>query len=231
MKNILITGANRGLGLEFVRQLSELDSYIFAACRLPEQADELQQLAVERKNIVVCQLDLAKDETILALAKKLSNQPLDWLINNAGISGAQGVTVGNIDRDNFLQVLAINCFGALKVADALLPQLGKGTEKLIINISSRMGSISDNQRGRSYAYRTSKAALNCAMRAFALDVANEGIHVMLLHPGWVKTRLGGPDAPIDAQTSVASMLKVIAKHKQHSHAEVLLSYDGSIIDW
>ena len=167
----------------------------------------------------------------MALSGALGDRVLDWIINNAGISGEQGVTVGNIERNNFLNVINVNCLGALKISEAFLPQLRKGQDKLIVAISSRLGSIGDNQQSRSYAYRSSKAALNCAMRSFALDVANEEIKVILLHPGWVRTRLGGPEASIDVQTSVTGMLNVINQYKVNSHAEVLIGYDGERINW
>ena len=112
-------------------------------------------------------------------------------MNNAGTSGEQGVTVGNINRENFINVFNINCISVVKLSDALLPNLQSSVEKSILVVSSRMGSISDNNSGRSYAYRASKAALNCVMRSFAIDAKDKGINVMLIHPGWVKTAMGG----------------------------------------
>ena len=109
----------------------------------------------------------------------------------------------------------------MKLSDALLPNLQASEDKNILVISSRMGSISDNESGKSYAYRSSKAALNCVMRSFAIDVKDKGIHVMLIHPGWVKTDMGGIDALVDVQTSVAGMLEQAEKHFSESHADVL----------
>jgi NAD(P)-dependent dehydrogenase (short-subunit alcohol dehydrogenase family) len=231
MRTLLITGANRGLGLEFAKQLSIQDTQLIASCRHPEQAEELKQLAQNRKNITIVKLDVTNDKDILTLANKLKGKALDWLINNAGIAGESGVTVGNVARKNFLHVFNVNCLSALKVSEAFLANLQQGQDKLIINISSVLGSISANESGRRYAYRTSKAGLNCVMRSFALDVTDLGIKVMLLHPGWVRTDMGGADASIDAQTSVTAMLGVIEMHKNNSHAEVLWSYDGSTIGW
>ncbi|WED42072.1 SDR family oxidoreductase [Legionella cardiaca] len=231
MKTILITGSNRGLGLEFVKQLAEKNNHIIATCRTPENAHELWQYSQNRKNITIYQLDVTDDNQILFLVGKLQHHALDWIINNAGIAGQSGVTVGNIARDNFLNVLNVNCIGALKVSDAFLSLLLKSKDKLIVNISSSMGSISNNQWGRSYAYRASKAALNCVMRSFALDVMKDGVKVMLLNPGWVKTDLGGADAELDVKKSVSLMLKVIEQHKNESHAEALRNYNDEIIDW
>lgn len=226
MKNALITGANRGIGLEFVRQLKDKGYYVIGCCRNPSKAKELNSLADE-----VIQLDVTKDEDIALLKQTLKNRSVDLLVNNAGISGDQGVTLGNIDRENFINVLNVNCISAVKLCDALLPNLQSSQEKNILVISSRMGSIADNDRGRSYAYRTSKAALNCVMRSYAIDVEPKGIHVMLLHPGWVKTDLGGADALIDVTTSVAGMLKQAEEHLSKSHADNLHRFDGGVIPW
>ncbi len=227
MKTILITGANRGLGLEFVKQLSASGMRVFACCRSPENATELQALAKQFDTISIYQLDVTQQAQVDHLTKELVNQPIDWLINNAGISGQSGVTIGNIDRDNFLSVMDTNCLSVVKVSEAFLLQLSKSEDKLIIVVSSRMASITDNSRGKSYAYRSSKAALNCVMRSFAIDVEEQGIKVILLHPGWVKTNMGGEDALTDTVTSVKGMLQQIDKHKAHSHAEVLRRFDGS----
>ena len=226
MKTALITGANRGIGLEFVRLLKEKSYYTLGCCRNPAKADELNGLADE-----VIKLDVTNDGDITSMVEALNNRPIDLLINNAGISGEQGVTVGNVSRENFINVLNVNCISAMKICDALLPNVQNSAEKNILVISSRMGSISDNEQGRSYAYRSSKAALNCAMRSFAIDVQSTGVHVMLLHPGWVKTDMGGPNALIDAQTSVNGMLAEVEKNHSKSHAEVLRRFDGGLIAW
>lgn len=226
MKNALITGANKGIGLEFARQLKNKGYYIIGCCRNPSKANELNELADE-----VIQLDVTNDNDTAALKQTLNNRPIDLLVNNAGISGQQGVTIGNVDRENFIHVLNVNCISVVKLSDALLPNLQASQEKNILVISSRMGSISDNERGKSYAYRTSKAALNCAMRSFAIDVEATGVHVMLIHPGWVKTDMGGDNALIDVQTSVSGMLKQTEKHLANSHADVLHRFDGDVIAW
>lgn len=226
MKNALVTGANRGLGLEFVKQLKEKDYYVIGCCRNPTAANELKASANE-----VIKLDVTNDDDILALQNTLKGRPIDLLINNAGISGEQGVTVGNINRKNYLDVLNVNCVSVIKLCDALLPNIEKSKEKNILAISSTMGSISSNERGKSYAYRSSKAALNAVMRSFAIDVEAKGIHLMLLHPGWVKTDMGGESALIDAKTSVSGMLEQVEKYISQSHAETLRGFDGKTIAW
>ncbi|KTC87520.1 MULTISPECIES: SDR family oxidoreductase [Legionella] len=231
MKTILITGASRGLGLEFARQLSAQGENVIATCRHPAGASVLQDLGKKRDNLSIITLDVSDERSIARLVDLLGDRPIDWLINNAGITGTQGVTIGNIERENFLNVMNVNCFGALKVSEALLPNLLKSEDKLIVNMTSRLGSISDNQWGRAYAYRASKAALNCVMHAFAMDVAELGVKVLLLHPGWVQTELGGSQADIDAATSITAMLKVIEANKTNSHADVMHTYEGKTVDW
>lgn len=226
MKTALVTGANRGIGLEFVRQLKNKGYYIFGCCRNPAKANELRDLADE-----IIQLDVTSDNDITSLKQTLNNRPIDLLVNNAGTSGERGVTIGNIDRENFINLLNVNCIGVVKLSDALLPNLQSSEEKNILVISSRMGSISDNDSGRSYAYRASKAALNCVMRSFAIDVKSKGINVMLIHPGWVKTDMGGVDALIGVQASVEGMLKQAEEQLSKSHADVLHRFDGEVIAW
>lgn len=227
MKKIaLVTGANRGIGLEFVRQLKDSDYYVIACCRNPSKATQLKQMADQ-----IIQLDITKDKDIDQLTKTLNNKPIDLLVNNAGTSGEPGVTINHIERNNFLNVLNINCIGTVKICDALLPNLQASQDKNIIVISSRMGSISDNEQGRSYAYRASKAALNCVMRSFAIDVKSMGIHVMLLHPGWVRTDMGGENAVVEVEASVAGMLTQAEQYMPESHARELRRFDGGTIDW
>lgn len=226
MKNALITGANRGIGLEFARQLKDQGYYVIGCCRNPEQAEELKHFADE-----MIKLDVVKDEDIEELQKHLNNGPIDLLINNAGTTGEPGVTAGNVERDNFLRVLNVNCVSVIKLCDALLPNVAASQDKNIIAISSRVGSIADNDSGRSYAYRSSKAALNCVMRSFAIDVEVMGINVMLMHPGWVKTALGGPEALIDAETSVTGMLNQAEKYLASSRGDKLHRFDGGVVPW
>jgi NAD(P)-dependent dehydrogenase (short-subunit alcohol dehydrogenase family) len=231
VKTVLITGANRGLGLEFTRQLCEQKYRVIATCRNPLKAGFLQQLAKANEQLSIHQLDVCDDQSIANLLTTLGDTAIDWLINNAGTVGEPGVTIGNIKRENFLHVTNVNCLGPLKVSEALLPNLQKSADKLVIAISSSLGNISSDQQGHAYAYRCSKAALNCGMRALAIDIANTGIKVMLMHPGWVRTDLGGPNADIDVELSVTGMLRVIETNKTTCHAEMMYSYDGNIIAW
>lgn len=226
MKTALVTGANRGIGLEFVKQLKRRGYYVIGCCRQPDNAYELENIADE-----LFKLDVCIDDDIQALKNHLKGKSIDLLVNNAGITGEQGVTIGHIHRDNFLHVIDVNCVGSIILCDALLNNLLASQYKRILVISSSMGSITDNERGRSYAYRTSKAALNCVMRSFAIDVESLGVNIMLLHPGWVKTDLGGEHAILDVDTSVKGMLQQMDTYIDTSHADTIRRYDGGTIPW
>ncbi len=224
--NILITGSNRGLGLEFVRQYLNQGDTVYASCREPENASELQELAAQyEKNLYIEKLDVCHDQSIHALADRLSDVRIDLLLNNAGSAGENGVTISNIERNNFLNVMNINCLSVLKVCEAFLPHLERSSDRLITVVSSRMGSITDNTSGRSYAYRASKAALNAAMRSFAIDVQPRDIKVLLLHPGWVRTRMGGENGTTSVKESVSGMLNQITKQGPTSHGEAVIRFD------
>ncbi len=231
MKNALVTGANRGLGLEFTRQLANNGYRVFACARDIKKADALSQLAAMNEHIILETLNVCDFKSIEALSKKLEDEPIDLLVNNAGSSGQKGVTIGHIEKNNFLHVFETNCLGVVKVSEAFLANLSLGTDKQILVVSSRMGSISDNEQGKSYAYRASKAAANAVMKSFAIDVKEQGVHVMLIHPGWVRTDMGGENGLVDATESVSGMLEQLEKHGQSSHAEVLRRFDGGTIPW
>lgn len=231
MKTVLITGANRGLGLEFVKQYAEKGFNVIACCRKPESADDLNRIVKSSEQVEIQPLDVLDDQSIDHLYQTLSDRSIDILINNAGTSGEQGVTLGNIHKVNFMKVFETNCYAVVKISDSLLPLVAKSETKLIVAISSRMGSISDNDRGRSYAYRSSKAALNAVMRSFAIDVKPQQVNVLLMHPGWVRTDMGGKEGLISAEESVTAMISEFEKHGVKSSAECLRRYDGEIIHW
>ena len=228
--NILITGANRGLGLEFARQLAPDAKRIIACCRNPARANELNQLATESDGVVQTRvLDVTDGARIKALAAEFAGQPLDLLLNNAGIMGPR-LSGGIQDADAWRQVLEVNTIAPLKMVESLLDSVAISERKLIVNISSKMGSIGDNQSGGGYVYRSSKAALNAVMKSLALDTAERGVTVLLMHPGWVATDMGGPKGLIDAATSVAGMKRIIDS-ADSSLAGQFLNYDGAQIPW
>ena len=227
MATVLITGANRGLELEFCKQYADEGWDVLACCRNPETADKLADIPQVR----VLPLDVSDFAQIDKLAAQLQDTAIDVLINNAGIYGdSPRRSFGQLDYAAWTQTLTINTQAPVKMAEAFLPHLQRGDKKLLVSISSQMGSIADNGSGGSIVYRTSKAALNAAMKSIAIDLAEQGIGVLVLHPGWVKTDMGGPNALIDAQKSVAGMRQVIARFTLDQSGG-FLKYDGSSLPW
>ncbi|MDE2029166.1 MAG: SDR family oxidoreductase [Alphaproteobacteria bacterium] len=243
MQTILITGANRGLGLEFARQYAGDGENVIACCRNPAKADALAKLAAEHKNIRIETLDVADDASIAALADKLKGAAIDLLINNAGIYSGTGKrgrdfpddnddtsqNFGTIDTAAWMTVLRINTVAPAMVMQAFVPQLKKGAGKKIVNITSGMGSIANMGSG-SVAYRSSKAALNAAMRTIMHDLSADKIAIANLHPGWVQTDMGGARANLTPEQSVTAMRKTIARISIKNTGS-FFNYDGQIIPW
>ena len=226
MPTVLITGANRGIGLEFARQYAEAGYRVHAACRTPGSADALGSLG---KGVKLHALDVTDHGRIEALAAGLEGEAIDIVSNNAGIYGA-GQEFGEIDYAAWLEVMRVNTLAPLKMAECFLPHLEAGKMKMIASITSRMGSIAENDAGGVYIYRSSKAALNAAARSLALDLAPRGITVIVFHPGWVKTDMGGAGALIDAETSVGGMRAVI-KGAGPKDSGRFFNYDGTEVPW
>jgi NAD(P)-dependent dehydrogenase (short-subunit alcohol dehydrogenase family) len=232
MQSILITGSNRGLGLEWVRQYTVLGWRVYATCRHPQQADDLQHLAKEHSNITIHPLDITIPEQVNDLAKNLDGAKLDILVNNAGIYIERWGhdKLGTIDYDAWLQTLIVNTLGAVRVTEALRNNLARGDKRLVVAVTSHMGSIADTTTPNDYAYRTSKAALNAAMKGLTYELATLGIGVLLLHPGWVRTRMGGSDAPLSAEESVRDM-RALADRFTPNESGMFYRHDGTIIPW
>jgi NAD(P)-dependent dehydrogenase (short-subunit alcohol dehydrogenase family) len=188
--NVLITGSNRGLGLEFVRRLAPLSKRIIACCRNPDRADGLKFAADKSAGVVEIQkLDVTNYGQVKSLGQSLAGEPIDLLINNAGVLGPRPENWPQ-DVDAWRRVLEVNSIAPLKVAESFLESVVASERKIIANITSKMGSIGDNSGGSAYIYRSSKAALNAVMRSLAIDTADRDVVVLLLHPGWVKTDIG-----------------------------------------
>lgn len=183
MATYLITGANRGIGYEFCRQLTNRGDRVIAVCRTPSES--LQELAQRAEVTLLTDVDITSDASVAALANQLKGIAIDVLINNAGI--LKLVTLEQLDLDSIREQFEVNALGALRVTHALLPNLAPGA-KLIL-MTSRMGSIEDNTSGSSYGYRMSKVALSMAGKSLAIDLKPKGIAVAILHPGLVQTRM------------------------------------------
>lgn len=212
MSNILITGTNRGLGLEFARQYASAGWQVIACCRDPHKADALQRLKLKHADrLSIHALDVADCARIDQLAKQLSGNAIDVLINNAGVYQYGGESFGGIDYQAWLESFRINAMAPLKMAEAFIQHIAQSEQKKIVNITSKMGSIDDNRSGHHYLYRSSKAALNMVTKSLAIDLATYGITTIVLHPGLVQTDMGGYGAPTTVEQSISGMREVIAR--------------------
>jgi NAD(P)-dependent dehydrogenase (short-subunit alcohol dehydrogenase family) len=231
MTSVLITGSNRGIGLEFVRQYAQSGWRVFATCRRPAEAAELHELAGQHPGLSVHHLDVTVPEDIRAIAWELEGMSLDVLINNAGVYIEKGTPeLGGLRYEDWLRTFEINTLGGVRMTEALLENVARSDRRLITTISSHMGSIADIQSPGSYYYRSSKAALNAAMQGLAVALRPRGIGMLLLHPGWVKTRMGGSDAIISSEESVRGMRKIIDEFTLEDSGR-FIQYDGTELPW
>lgn len=231
MTRVLITGANRGLGLEFCNHYAKQGWDVLACCRNPEKATQLTKLTAENSSVQVYEMDVLNHVDIDALAIKLADFTIDLLIANAGIYGdSRGHEFGNLDYVDWIRVLETNVLGVVKVTESFLPNLKRSQKPVIAALSSQMGSIADNSSGSSILYRSSKAALNATMKSLSIDLQSAGIGVLIFHPGWVKTDMGGSRALIDTETSVTGMCQQISDFNI-SQTGQFVKYDGTEIPW
>jgi NAD(P)-dependent dehydrogenase (short-subunit alcohol dehydrogenase family) len=230
MASYLVTGTNRGIGLEFVRQLLERGETVLATCRDIDKAEELLVLNAKFEKLELFELDVAKDDSLANFPKRLEGRAVDVFINNAGVYGPRGASFGQVNGDEWLEVLHINAVAPILLTQLLMENLRKGRGKKLVYITSKMGSIDDNKGGGQYIYRSSKTALNSAVKSLSVDLADAGFSVAVVHPGWVLTDMGGPNALIDTKTSVNGMLSVIDNLDQNSSGS-FFNYDGKTIAW
>jgi NAD(P)-dependent dehydrogenase (short-subunit alcohol dehydrogenase family) len=214
--NIAITGANRGIGLELVRQCLSRGDAVFAGARDPDSAPELRKLT---GHLVVLPCDVASDTSVQRFAHGVE-APVDALINNAGIIGTNA-PLQSVDFDEALHVLSVNALGPLRLTAAFLPHLRRGVRKRILHVTSLMGSIADNRSGGYYAYRMSKAALNMASKSLALELRREGVLSAVIHPGWVQTDMGGTHAPMRVEDSARGILEQLDAMTSESSGQFL----------
>jgi NAD(P)-dependent dehydrogenase (short-subunit alcohol dehydrogenase family) len=237
MAKVLVTGANRGIGLELVRQYAANGWSVVATARDPEKAAELHKIAKHHpRQVEVVALDVTSEAAVEQLAEQLDGRAIDLLLNNAATYPRLGVQVGELNYDSWSDTLEANLFGVLRVTEALLENVATSGRKQIAAISSGMASLSMAsagsvaQAGTSYQYRTSKAALNMAMVVLSKELAPRGISVAIISPGWVKTDMGGAQAAITPEVSVAGIRKVLSQEPMEISGK-FLSYDGTTIPW
>ena len=224
MTTIMITGASRGLGLEFARQFYSEECRVIATCRNPENANELNAIG----DIDVHSLDVTDDKSVANLADKLRGENIDILINNAGVIG-QRDGFGRIDYDIWAKTMDTNVFGPMRVAEAFRDNVMNSEKKQMIFITSRMGSITEAVPN-AYVYRSSKAALNMAVKCLSAELGEQGLIAVLFHPGHVQTDMGGQAAPVTPQKSIEGMKNQIVALTRDDNGR-FLSYDGRQIPW
>ena len=229
-RTILITGANRGIGLELSEQFAQDGWQVLACCRNPADATQLQTLGERDPDIEIFALDVTDQQQISELAEQLADRPIDILLCNAGIYGPRGAGFGAVDARDWLQVLEVNTVAPLMLAQALVAQVAASQQKLVAVMSSKMGSIADNSGGGQYIYRSSKTAVNQVVKSLSIDLAERGISAITLHPGWVRTDMGGANAEISTSES-ASGLKAILQSAGPAQSGQFIGFNGNSIPW
>ena len=233
MQTILITGANRGIGLELTRQFLQDDARIFATCRNPEQADSLNTLARKRGDrVIVLQMDVNDETSINAALEAVAAKTgaLDLLINNAGIGGDdRGRIMGQLTAAEVNHVITTNAVAPLIITQAFRALLKQSDNPRVVMISSGLGSL-QRKGGTSYAYRMSKAAMNMAARVLAFDSAMTGVTTVSMNPGWVQTDMGGPNAALTPKES-GTALRALINRLTPADKGKFFQYDGSELPW
>ena len=221
---VVITGANRGLGLEFSRQFAAAGATVIATARRPEDAEDLRKLGVR-----IEQLDVADSASVKQFGARIGDLPVDILINNAGI-GSWLYRLEEVDADALERYFQVNTLGPMRVTQALLPSLRRGAGKTIVNITSELASLERNTRGAAYGYRESKAALNMFTRTLAAELRPEEFICVVISPGWVRTDMGGPQAAQSPNESIAGIIRVLRGLTPKDSGK-FLDYRGEELPW
>jgi NAD(P)-dependent dehydrogenase (short-subunit alcohol dehydrogenase family) len=215
---VLITGANRGIGLALAEHFTDAGFKVIGTARKPEQANELTETGA-----LVEQLDVTDQASVDALAQRLADKPIDILINNAGIKGSDEKDLASLSVENMAWVLNVNTLGPVRVMKALFPNVQSSGRKTVVNISSTMGSIERNTWGCCAAYRASKTALNSINKTFAVDFGKQGVTFVVMHPGYVQTDMNEGQGNITPDQSAAGLMDVIIG--------LDMSDNGKFYDW
>jgi NAD(P)-dependent dehydrogenase (short-subunit alcohol dehydrogenase family) len=228
MATVLITGANRGVGLGLVSIYAQAKMNVIACCRSPNKAIDLQSLADQYENVCIETCDVTNQAHINALAQKIK-VPIDILLLNAGVYG-DIEKFGDVTKENMMKTFEVNAVAPLMITQAFSEHVAKSELKQVVAMTSRMGSLADNSSGRRYMYRASKAGLNIIMKSLAIDLAPLGIHVTIIHPGWVKTEMGGPNALLSIEEGAQHIKSVIEKAR-NSEAGQFYHANGDVLPW
>lgn len=231
MPTLLITGANRGIGLELCKQYLSLGWKVHATCRNPQAATELNALTNQNKELLTIHaLDVSKEQQIKDLKTTLGDLPIDVLFNNAGVYGGDSSQFGQTNSTVWLETFMINVISPTKIMETFVKNVANSDKKIIANMSSKMGSIHDNTSGGSYAYRSTKTALNSVVSSAAHDLKHLNITVLALHPGWVRTDMGGPNGELSVEESAKSLRNNISNSSLKDSGS-FLEIDGGTIPW
>ncbi len=240
MPSVLITGANRGIGLAFAHSFAADGWRVHACCRDPDGAEDLAALSADMASadtagadtagaVTLHRLDVTDGSRIAGLSRELADEAIDVLVNNAGVMGPR-TGFGEMDYDGWLPVFETNTLAPMRMAEGFVEQVAKSGRKLIVNISSIMGSLGENAGGGAIIYRSSKAALNMVSKSLSAELAPRGITVIVFHPGWVSTDMGGPDAAVTPGESVEGMRAVIERVTPNDSGR-FFNFDGHEIQW
>jgi NAD(P)-dependent dehydrogenase (short-subunit alcohol dehydrogenase family) len=227
MATILVTGANRGIGLALAEELVQRGDRVIATVRDPFRLPDFLRTA-PKERMAVIGMEVTDDRAVARAADSLK-EPLDAIVNNAGIHGARGGRAVEADLAEMAQVLAVNTIAPLRVARAFLPHLKRSERPRIMTVSSQMGALSGSSTG-SLAYRTSKAAVNKAMQCLATDLRADGVAVVVVHPGWVKTDMGGGAADLSPAESAAGLADLLQRIGPKETGQ-FFRWDGTIHPW
>ncbi|KZN43861.1 SDR family oxidoreductase [Pseudoalteromonas luteoviolacea] len=232
MARVLVTGANRGIGLALTELYLASGWQVLATVRESSRAEALKKLVEQEASgsLAIHELDVVNYQQVNELAHSLAGVPIDLIINNAGLYGPKGYGFGNCDVESWREVMEVNAIAPAKLAEAFYSNLQLSDKKIFAALSSRVGSHTENTKGGGYIYRSSKAALNSVVKSLSNDLLPEGIKTVALHPGWVKTEMGGPSALITAQESAIGLKQVI-DNLTDTESGGFISYDGSKIPW
>jgi len=225
-RTVVVTGANRGIGLALATQLAEAGAKVIGTARRPPEAKELAETGAR-----VLELDVTDAASVAAFDEALGETAVDLLINNAGVLLERGPILDEPDFEAVQRCFEVNAVGPMRVTHALIDNLLASDGPRVVNVSSRLGSIEDNASGGFLGYRESKAAVNMFTRSLAVEYAERGLVAICVHPGWVRTDMGGPSAPVEPEESARGMLSIVAEARAETSGRFFQVTDGSELRW
>lgn len=230
MATVLITGVNRGIGLEFLKQYAAAGWTVIGTCRDLAKAEAANVIAESRDGVTLHSLDVTDVTAVNALAQSLSGTTIDVLILNAGAMSQASATLGKIDAQDFLRILEVNVVSPLMCAQAFTPHVSASDRGVMVGLGSFLGSLTNNTDGSLYSYRASKSGIHAVMRSLSIDLRDAGVLAIPIHPGWVQTDMGGENATISAEASVSGMRAVIEGLTPEKSGR-LWTYAGEEMPW